>query len=96
MTRNKSYIAEFNRCRGDNIRRCARRLERRGIPTSAIRHKTTLRMERPVGMGWPYFIRAVRDQLTPRIGSVLLHSQRTGNTFLCSNRGNRPGRFQSI
>lgn len=90
------YVAEFNRCRGDNIRHCARRLDRLGIPTSVISHKTSLRMERPAGMDWPDFARAVRRQINPSIGSVLLHSQRTGNTFLCRNRGNRRGRFERI
>lgn len=90
------YIAEFNRCRDDNIRRCARRLVRQGISTTVIPHKSCLRMERPADMDWPDFKRAVRRQLNPRIGSVLLHSQATGNTFLCRNRGNRPRRFERV
>lgn len=96
MSHIKIYVGEINRCRGDNIRLCARRLNRQGIPTSVIPHKTSLRMERPADMSWPDFTRSVRSQLNRRIGSILMHSQSTGNTFLCSYRSNRPGRFQRI
>jgi hypothetical protein len=97
MKPQKIYVAEFNRCRGDNIRVCARRLERRhGIPTSVIPHKTSLRIERPLDMDWPTFTQVIRRQLNPKIGSVLLHSQSTGNSFLCRNTGNRPGRFERV
>ena len=94
--KHQMYVGEFNRCLGDNIPRCARRLDRLGIPTSVIAHKTALRMERPHDMNWPDFARAVRSQLNPRNGSVLLHSQRTGNTFLCRNRGNRRSKFERV
>jgi len=90
------YVGEFNRCRGDNIHRCARRMDRLGIPTTVIPHKTSLRIERPADMDWPDFARAVRRQLNPSIGSVLLHSQWTGNTLLCRNHGNRRSRFERV
>lgn len=90
------YVAEFNRCRGDNIRLCVRRLNRLGICTSIIPHKTSLRMERPVDMSWANFLNVLRSQLNPRLGAVLLFSQRTGNAFLCRNRSNRPGRFARV
>lgn len=97
MKKNTSvYVGEFNRCRGDNIRRCASRLERGGVPASPIPHLTALRIERPAGMDWPTFARTIRGELSPRIGSVVLHSQTTGNTFLCRNKGNRPGRFEKV
>jgi len=96
MTQSKIYVGEFNRPHGDNIRHCARRLERRGIPASVLPHKTSLRIERPPEMGWMDFKQAIRGQLNPRIGSVLLHSQSSGNSYLCRNRGNRPGRFERV
>lgn len=94
--KNQVYVGEFNRCRGDNIRRCARRLNRQGLPTSVIQHKTSLRIVRPADMSWLDFTRAVRGELNPHIGAILIHSRSTGNTFVCRNRGNRPGRFQRL
>jgi hypothetical protein len=81
MTQSKIYVGEFNRCRGDNIRHCARRLGRRGIPAFVLPHKTSLRIERSADMGWVDFKQAIRAQLNPRIGSVLLHSQSSGNSY---------------
>lgn len=37
-----------------------------------------LRMVRPAYMSWLEFTRAVRSQLNPRIGAILMHSQSTG------------------
>ena len=90
------YFAEFNRPRGDSIRITQRGLRRSGLQTSRIAHKTALMIERPAGMSWQSFKNAIRAELQPRRGSVILFSERTSNTFLCSNRGNQPGRFQRL
>lgn len=87
------YFGEFNRVIRDNIRVAARLLRRLGLEVRVLPHKTSLLIERPRGMPWSQFTRAVRSVLQPRRGSVMLSSEATGNTFICSNRGNRPGRF---
>lgn len=91
------YVVELNRCRGDNVLLAAQRFTRRGINASVIRqHKTTLRLERPKGMTWQAFKAEVRRELQPRQGSALVHSHRSGRTYVCSNSGNRSGRFDRI
>ncbi len=90
------YFAEFNRVRGDNIRRTAMRLRRLGLDVSVLAHRTSLEIIRPAGMSWRRFITAIRAQLQPRRGSVLLSSESTGNTFICSFARNQPGRFQRL
>lgn len=90
------YFAEFNRVRGDNIRRAATRLRRHGLDVSILAHRTSLEMNRPDGMSWKSFTNAIRAQLQPRRGSVLISSERTGNTFICSFASNQPGRFQRL
>lgn len=88
------YIGEFNRPRGDNIRRTATRLRRKGIvDVTHFCHLTTLRMVRPSGMSFSEFKAILRVELQPRIGGMVLFSRRTGNAFRCSNKGNRPGVF---
>lgn len=87
------YFGEFNRVVRDNIRIAARRLRRQGVNAQVLPHKTSLVIERPRGMSWPDFTSAVGAVLQPRRGSVMLSSETTGNTFICNNRGNRPGRF---
>ncbi len=97
MTQQRVYVAEFNRTYADNIRKCARRLERWwGLNVELIPHKTTLRIERPPDMSWRRFTDALRSVINPRLGAVLLFSKSTGNVFLCSNTGNQPGVFQRI
>lgn len=91
-----TYVVEFNRPRGDNINRCVPRLERRGIDVTHLPHLTTLRIERPRSMSFRQFKAALRAELHPDRGSLLLSSTRTGNVFVCSNRGNRPGKFLNI
>lgn len=90
------YIVETNRVNGDNIARAVSYFERQGIPAERIPHKTTLRLFRPANMTFPTFARIVRGVIQRRIGSLLMFSTSTGNAFLCSNRGNRPGRFVRI
>ncbi|MER9458158.1 hypothetical protein [Mesorhizobium sp. M0478] len=90
------YIVELNRCRGDNVRLAALRFTRRGIKASVIPHKTTLRLERPDGMTWQAFKAEVRRELQPRRGSALVHSHKTAKSYVCSNSGNRIGRFERV
>ncbi len=87
------YFAEFNRVIRDNIRIAARTLRRQGLEAHVLPHKTSLLIERPRHMPWSDFTGAVAAVLQPQRGSVMLSSESTGNTFICSNRGNRPGRF---
>ncbi|MER8601225.1 hypothetical protein NKH09_25720 [Mesorhizobium sp. M1339] len=87
------YFGEFNRVIRDNIRIAARMLRRLGLKAHVLPHKTSLVIERPRGMSWSDFTAAVAAVLQPRRGSVMLSSQATGNTYICNNRGNRPGRF---
>ncbi|WP_141246111.1 MULTISPECIES: hypothetical protein [Mesorhizobium] len=87
------YFAEFNRVIRDNIRVAARMLRRLGLNAQVLPHRTSLVIERPRGMSWSDFTSAVGAVLQPRRGSVMLSSESTGNTFICNNRGNRPGRF---
>ncbi len=90
------YFAEFNRVRSDNIRRVAASLQRCGLDVSILTHRTSLEIIRPDEMSWKSFTHAIRAQLQPRRGSVLISSERTGNTFICSFAGNKPGRFQRL
>jgi len=90
------YFAEFNRVRGDSIRRAAMSLRRRGLDVSVLPHRTSLEIIRPNEMSWKKFTNAIRAQLQPRRGSVLISSESTGNTFICSYASNQPGRFQRL
>lgn len=92
----RRYFAEFNRVRGDNIRRAARTLRRLGLRVLVLPHRTALEIFRPKGMSWSVFASAIRAQLQPRRGSVMISSERTGNTFICSYAGNQPGRLQRL
>ncbi|KTS34235.1 hypothetical protein NS228_05205 [Methylobacterium indicum] len=88
----RDYGAEFNRALGDNIRGVMRRLEKAGLIVTKLPHLTTLLIRRPMSMSWADFTSAIRSELQPRIGGVFLTSS-TGRMFVCSNKGNRPGRF---
>ena len=92
----KTYVAEFNRAKGDNIRLIESHLQRRGIDATRLPHPTTILIERPSTMPWRDFKDAIRSVLQPRRGSVMIASQTTGKVFICSNRGNRPGLFQRV
>jgi hypothetical protein len=92
----RRYFAEFNRIVGDNIRKAERSLRRLGLGCQILPHKTSLLIERPSGMSWADFTAAIRGVLQTRRGSVMISSEMTGKTFICSNRGNRPGRFQLL
>lgn len=88
MSKRRIFIAEFNRPRGDNIRRVERRLNKAGISAQLIPHKTTIRLIWPTGMSWVAFVAVLKSVVAPRIGSMILFSKATGNAFLYSNRGN--------
>lgn len=90
------YVTEWNRVDGDNIRGAARRLRSKGLGVSVLAHPTSLLLERPKTMRWIDFKDAIRSELSRRSGSVLISSEKTGNSFICQNRGNRPGRFQRV
>lgn len=92
----RRYVCEVNRPRWDNIRACARLLERLGLTVQVLAHKTSLVINRPSSMSWADFTATLNRALDPRCGSMLLFSQSTGNVFRCNNRGNRPGRFLSV
>lgn len=93
----RSYIAEFNRAYGDNIRTAARRLERQNLGVEIIAaHKTSLVIIRPRTMSWDEFEDAIRLALDPDRGSVLITSQVSGRSWVCSMRGNQPGVFQEV
>jgi hypothetical protein len=92
----RRYFGEFNRVVGDNIRNAMRLLRRHGLNAQLLDHKTSLVIERPQSMAWAQFTAAVRATLQPRRGSVMISSEFTGRTFICQNRGNRPGRFQRM
>ncbi|MBY5728508.1 hypothetical protein [Rhizobium leguminosarum] len=62
-------------------------------PADIVPHKTTLNLTKPATMDFNEFKRIVRKSVQPKIGSVLLVSKTTGNVFVCSNKGNRPGKF---
>jgi hypothetical protein len=90
----RTYFGEFNRAVGDNIRRAMSVLRSWGLDVQLMPHKTALRIERPEDMSWADFTRAIRAVLQPRRGSVMISSESTGRTYVCSNRGNQPGSFQ--
>jgi hypothetical protein len=89
----KRYFAELNRAIGDSIQVAKRKLERQGVNCETLSHKTALVIERPANMPWPEFTKKIRSVIHPRRGSVMMSSEATGRTFICQNRGNRPGKF---
>lgn len=89
-----TYVAEFNRIIHDRIYAGARVLKRTGIDVDILTaHKTLLMLKRPSTMTWDEFKDAIRSVIQPRRGSVVIFSAATGNTYICSNRGNQPGDF---
>lgn len=90
----RTYFGEFNRVIDDNIRRAMRVLQSWGLNVQLLPHKTALRIERPEDVSWADFKCAIRAVLQPRRGSVMISSETTGRTYVCSNRGNQPGAFQ--
>ena len=90
----RTYFGEFNRVVGDSIRNAMKILQSWGLDVQLLPHKTALRIERPKDMSWADFKRAIRAVPQPRRGSVMISSESSGRTYVCSNRGNQPGSFQ--
>jgi hypothetical protein len=89
------YLAEFNRCMGDNIENVIRRLRRRGYEVARIRHKTTILIRRPAGSTFKQFRRDLADLVQPQRGSMVLSST-SGKFWLLDNKGNQPGVLQRV
>src|SRR3546814_5810345 len=81
----RRYVAEFNRCLGDNISRAIRRLERLGYEVERVSHLTTLSIRRPRGCSFAEFRDDLRALLHPRRGGVVLSSS-SGRAWFCSMR----------
>jgi len=92
----KRYFAEFNRGRGDDIRRVRAKLRKLGMEVYLLPHPTALEIHRPESMSWKDFKRAIRGQIQPRRGSAMILSETTGNTFICSFAGNHAGDFEKL
>lgn len=92
----RRYFAEFNRVVGDNIRSAAKRLNRIGLNTSVLPHRTSLVIERPRSMPWAQFTATILAVLQPRRGSVMMSSEYSGRAWICQNGENHPGRFQRL
>ncbi|MES2044509.1 MAG: hypothetical protein V4475_11560 [Pseudomonadota bacterium] len=92
LTKRHDYVAEFNRCVGDNIIRVIRHLERRGYEVERIPQLTSLKIRRPKGASFKEFMDDLSGLLQPRRGSLLLASS-SGRSWSCSMRGNRQGDF---
>lgn len=86
------YRAELNRPVGDSTRKVVRFFERRGYEVERIPHLTSLTIRLPDDGDFATFQSDVAKVLQPRRGSALIHST-SGRSWVCSNRGNRPGRF---
>lgn len=89
------YIAEFNRCVGDNIQNVVRTLRRKGYTVSRIRHKTTVAIRRPDDRSFRRFKTDLAALVQPNIGSMVLAST-SGRIWLLDNKGNSPGELQRI
>jgi hypothetical protein len=89
------YMAEFNRCIGDNIKNVVRALRAKGYEVGRIRHKTTVLIRRPEGLSFKNLRSDLGELAQPRIGSVILCST-SGRFWLLDNKGNSPGIFVAI
>src|SRR3546814_20109025 len=85
----RRYVAEFNRCLGDNISRAIRRLERLGYEVERVSHLTTLSIRRPRGCSFAEFSDDLSALLHPRRGRVVL-SSRSGRAWFLILLGNQP------
>lgn len=89
------YLAEFNRCVGDNIENVVRRLRRRGYEVARVAHKTSILIRRPAGSKFRSFKTDLAAMVQPRIGGMILSST-SGKFWQLNNRGNRPGELYRI
>jgi hypothetical protein len=95
-TRGRRDVIETNRIIFDSVRKGAKFLRRHGLDVEVAPHKTTLIVERPEGVTWRQFRKLVAAVLQPRIGSAVIFSEWSGRSYVCSNRGNRPGEFVEL
>lgn len=91
----RRYLAEFNRCLGDNIGRVIRRLDRLGYDIERVPQLTALKITPPRGGDFSGLKSDLSALLQPRRGSLTLASS-SGRSWSCSMRGNRPGDFVRI
>lgn len=91
----KIYMAEFNRCKGDNIKNVIRRLRAKGYEVAKVGHKTTILIRRPAGQKFKWFKSDLTNLVQPKIGGLILSST-SGKFWKLSNSGNRPGTLQLI
>jgi hypothetical protein len=89
------YLAEFNRAKGDSIKKVIRTLRAKGYDVSPIRHKTTILIRRPKAAGFGQFKEDLAELVQGRIGSMILCST-SGRFWLLDNKGNQPGKLQLI
>jgi hypothetical protein len=89
------YMAEFNRCVGDNINNVVRRLRRRGYEVALLRHKTTVLIRRPAGSTFREFRNDLAEMVQPVRGSMILSST-SGKFWLLDNKGNQPGKLRRV
>lgn len=89
------YLAEFNRCVGDNIENVVRRLRRRGYEVARVAHKTTILIRRPTSSKFRNFKTDLADMVQPRIGGLIVSST-SGKFWQLDNKGNRPGILHRI
>ncbi|MDR6853661.1 uncharacterized protein (UPF0335 family) [Sphingomonas sp. BE123] len=89
------YVAEFNRCIGDNIKNVVRRLRAKGYEVSVIRHKTTVLLRRPSGQSFRSFRKDIAALVQDRIGSVVVSST-SGKIWIIDNKGNQAGEMRLI
>ncbi len=91
----RRYVAELNRCIGDNIARAIRYLERRGYIVDRVPQLTTITIRLPRGGSFADLQADLVNVLQPRRGSLILCST-SGRSWSCNMRGNMPGVFDRI
>lgn len=91
----RRYLAEFNRCVGDNVARAIGRLERMGYDVERVPQLTTLKITPPRTGDFSDLKADLLPLLQPRRGSLILHST-SGRSWSCNMRGNRPGDFVRV
>lgn len=91
----KLYMAEFNRCKGDNIANVLRRLRRKGYQATKVGHKTSILIRRPSRQRFAEFKEDLAELIQPRIGGLILSST-SGRFWRMDNTGNKPGILQRV
>jgi hypothetical protein len=81
------YVVETNRVLGDSSGRFIRHLQRGGLGVQRLPHKTTFVISRDRTFSFSRFLRLLASLMDPRLGSLLMHSKRSGRTWIMSNRG---------